>query len=93
VRKWHSGRYCQQGYWAEKLGTLADMIKCKWEKQVKKAELQWGRSRTRLYVGSIGDKVGNKTGANNCNKCILVNIVFEEYFNPGLTQECALQIT
>jgi hypothetical protein len=41
------------------------MSKCKWEKHVKKAELEWGRPRTKLYVGPIGDKVGNKTRANN----------------------------
>jgi hypothetical protein len=41
------------------------MIKCKWENQVKKAELRCGRPRVRLYVGWIGDKVGYKTSANN----------------------------
>jgi len=41
------------------------MIKCKWENHVKKAELQWRRPRMRMYVGSIGDKVENKTSANN----------------------------
>ena len=32
---------------------------------MKKVELMWGRPRVKLYVGSIGDKVGYRTSANN----------------------------